>query len=535
VTDVIWKITRPRFWMLDRQVRRLPRFAIPLAILLLGVGGQLLYHHFLQDKLTALKSEQGVAAVASFLPSLFLVFLVSTVLGLGDMLYQLYLASDLEVLMAAPIPNHAIFGVKLIQCSRATVLPAVFAGGLLVASGLAREASVIYYLLITLLLLATMATAMAAMISLVLLLGRLIPPQQTRSWLPLALALLSVLFMPLQLPATQWFLTQSNLTGFLNRALLNRVQLAILTAGIAGTAIVLSLVAYQIFDRAFYNDWNRFQVVSTRRSTRRQSRLARWVRPLPSPLRFFLVKEWLTVWRTPQGLINLTQPLMIGAVMTTFAVAGGRAIHPLLFWLLLVFMGFYLTMAGNSVQMVLAFEGRNLALLRSTPIPTRSIVRGKFWATWAPNILTWSLVILIFGLVFALPTIHVSLLLAISCWGMTGVSIAAAAVSALTLDFSVQDPGRRLPGLAYWLIVGLNLLFTTLTITSGLWLFIHLAPTDTLTIQLEALAGLGVVRMLLSDSAKLPLLLAVGQILFGITLRVLWTAGVSRLSQYEEV
>jgi hypothetical protein len=112
---MIWKIVRPQFWVLDRRIRRLPRLVIPVSILLLGLGGQWVYHRFLQNKLAVLGSEQGIAAVASFLPSLFFVFVFTAVFGLADILYQLYLASDLEFLMVAPVPNVAIFVVKLLQ------------------------------------------------------------------------------------------------------------------------------------------------------------------------------------------------------------------------------------------------------------------------------------------------------------------------------------------------------------------------------------------------------------------------------------
>ena len=211
---MIWKITRPQFWILDRQIRRLPGFVIPVGIMLLGLGGQWLYTRFLQEKLAVLNSEQGVAAAALFLPSFFFIFLFAAVLGLGDILYQLYLASDLELLMAAPVPNRTIFIVKLIQCGRATVLPAILAGGLLVTLGLAQGADVSYYLLILLLLLAVMALVTAVIMSLVILLGRLVPPQKARAWLPLALALLSLLILPLQQPALQWFMGRASSSSF---------------------------------------------------------------------------------------------------------------------------------------------------------------------------------------------------------------------------------------------------------------------------------------------------------------------------------
>lgn len=532
---MIWKIVRPQFWVLDRRIRRLPRLVIPVSILLLGLGGQWVYHRFLQDKLAVLGSEQGIAAVASFLPSLFFVFVFTAVFGLADILYQLYLASDLEFLMVAPVPNVAIFVVKLLQCSRVTLLPAILSGVLLTALGLARRAGALYFLFAWLMQLGAVGAVTAAMMSLIILLGRWLPAERARSWLPVALALLSVFLIPLQQPVTRWLLGQSGLLAFLTRALVEPKPMALLTAGFGGAALLTSLVTYGIFDRAFYNGWNRFQEVPARRRTDRRSVLAHWSRPLPAPLRFVLVKEWLVLVRTPEGLLTLAQPVVMSAVVGTFAVAGGVTMRPALFWMLLLFLGLYLTLSGSTAQTAFALEGRNLALLQSAPVGAGAILRGKFWATWMPGALIWSLLLLIMGLLFEFPHWQVGLLVGISLWGMSGASLAAAAVSAWTMNFAEPDLHRRLPAPAYWLIIGLSLTMAALTITGALWLVAHLAPESNLTIQLQSLAGLGVIRALVSDSVGPPLILAGGQLAFAIGVRALWMAGVRRLEQYEGV
>jgi hypothetical protein len=532
---MIWKIVRPRFWILDRRVRQLPRFLIPASILLLGLGGQWVYRRFLQDKLAVLDSEQATAAFASFLLSLFFIFIFAAVVGLADILYQLYLASDLELLMVAPVPSLAIFVVKLIQCSRATLLTALLSGALLTALGMAREARAPYFLFAWLMVLSAMGTTTAAMMSLIILLGRWLPAERARSWLPVALALLSVFLIPLQGPVTRWLLGQSGLIAFLTRALVEPKPMALLTAGFGGAALLTSLITYGIFDRAFYNGWNRFQEVPARRRTGRRLVLARWTRSLPAPLRFVLVKEWLVLGRTPEGLLNLAQPVVMSAVVGTFAVAGGTTMRPALFWMLLLFLGFYLTLSGSTAQTAFALEGQNLALMQSAPVRAGTIVGGKFWATWLPGALIWSLLLLIMGLLFEFPHWQIGLLVGISLWGMSGALLAAAAVSAWTMNFAEPNPHRRLPTPAYWLIMGLSLTMAALTIVGALWVVAHLLPQSSLTIQLQALAGFGVIRALLSDSVGLPLTLAGGQLAFAIGVRALWVAGVRRLEQYEGV
>jgi hypothetical protein len=530
---MIWRIVRPQFWVLDRRVRQLPRIAIPLGVLLLGWGGQWVYNRFLQDKLAILSSEQGTAAIASFLPTLLFVFIFAAVLGLADILYQLYLASDLELLMAAPVPNSAIFVVKLMQCSRVTLLPAILSGGLLTALGLARQAPAPYFLFAWLMLLGAMGTTTAAMMSLVILLGRWIPAQRARSWLPVALTLASMALIPLQQPIIRWLLGQSGLIAFLTRTLVELQPLALLTAGFGGMTVLTGLIAYRIFDQAFYNGWNRFQEVPSRRRVRRRSVLPVLTRPLPSPFRFVLVKEWLVLGRTPQGLLNLAQPLVMSTVVVTFGFAAGSTMRPALFWMLLLFLGFYLTFSGGTVQTAVALEGRNLALMQSAPVKASTVLQGKFWATWLPGALIWSSILLVIGLLFEFPHWQIALLVGTTLWGMSGASLAAAAVSAWTMNFTEQDPRRRLPAPAYWLIMGLSLIMAALTITGALWLVAHLLPQSDLTVQLQALAGFGVVRALVTDSVGPPLILLGGQLAFGIGVRALWVAGVRRLEHYE--
>ena len=52
---MIWKILRPRFWMLDRSVRRLNRFVVGALFLLLGLGGNWLYNNLLLPNLALLR------------------------------------------------------------------------------------------------------------------------------------------------------------------------------------------------------------------------------------------------------------------------------------------------------------------------------------------------------------------------------------------------------------------------------------------------------------------------------------------------
>jgi hypothetical protein len=106
----------------------------------------------IRDNLALLNSEQAVTVIASFLPYGLFLLLMFAMLGVGDVMHQLCLTSDLELLMIAPVPYRTIFLVKLMQCSWATFIPAFGFGALLLALGLAWGATVTYYILIALLI-----------------------------------------------------------------------------------------------------------------------------------------------------------------------------------------------------------------------------------------------------------------------------------------------------------------------------------------------------------------------------------------------
>jgi hypothetical protein len=242
--------------------------------------------------------------------------------------------------MVAPVPYRTIFLVKLLQSSRATLIPALGYGAFLLAFGLAQEAVVSYYLLIVLLVLVAMVLATAAVMILVILLARLFQPQKIRSWMPAVITLVTLVLLLSQQSATQWFLGRTDIITFLTEALLNPGQLSLVVAVLGGLALVTSLMAYQIFITSFYEGWNHLREVPTRRvavspTTRRPWGVSRLLQPLPAPLRYFLIKEWLELRRNPRGLINFAQPLVLVVVVLVPFLSGGKeagTLRPLIFW-----------------------------------------------------------------------------------------------------------------------------------------------------------------------------------------------------------
>lgn len=540
---MVWKILRPHYWILVRRVRATNRFIVVGLIVLLLFGGQWAYNNLVRDNLALLNSEQAVTAIASSLPLGLFLLLLFAVLGVGDVMHQLYQASDLELLMIAPIPYRTIFLVKLLQCSRATLIPALVFGAFLLALGLARDAATSYYLLIVLLILAAMTLVTAVVMILVILLARLIPPQKVRSWMPVAVVLVTFVLALGQQPATRWFLGQAGLITFLTEALLKPGQMALVVATLWALALVTSAVAYQIFNRSFHEGWNRFHEVPTRRApvtptVHRPWGISRWVQPLPAPLRFLLVKEWLELRRDPRSLINLAQPLVLVVMVVVPFLIGGQGVEtlrPLLFWFMVIFLLLFLSTSSIGASlMAIAQEGRNIALLCSAPISMSDVLKGKLWAMWVPMVLSWGGVLLIAGLWLHLPLWQIGFLVGISIWGLTGTVAATVAIGGLSVDFSVDELKQRISTLAYYLTMGLDLIFVLLTVATSVWLIIRLFPHSGVVLAIQVLAGYRAVGWIFSDKVWAPLALVSGQVAFWVGVKVLWDAAVRRLEGWEE-
>jgi hypothetical protein len=540
---MVWKILRPHYWALDRRIRSTNPIVVIALLLLLGVGGQWVYDNLIRDNLALLNSEQAVTAIASFLPLQFFIVLLFAMLGVGDVMHQLFLASDLELLMIAPVPVRTIFLVKLLQCSRATLIPALVAGVFLLAFGLAREAAASYYLLIVLLILATMALATTAVMILVILLARFLPVQKVRSWMPVVVALVTLGLLLFQQSGTQWFLGQADLIKFLTEALLNPRQLGLLGAGFTGMAVVSILATFRIFDAAFHEGWNRFREVPTRKAsasllTRQIWSVSRLLQPLFGPLRFVLVKEWLELLRDPLSIINLTQPLVLVLVALAPFMTGGMGseiLRPLVFWYMLVLLALFLSFLPLGMPlMAIMREGRKIALLRSMPISMSDVLRGKLLAAWVSLVLPWVVVFLVTGLWLQYPLWQVGALVGIIIWGLAGASVATVAMGGLRANFTVEELKQRVPKGTTYLMMGLNLIFVLSTIASSVWLMVHFFPSSREVLTIRSLAGYDAIGWIFSDSPGIPLALVSIQIAFWVGVKLLWDAAVHRLEGWEE-
>jgi hypothetical protein len=539
---MVWKILRPRFWILDRKVRETNRFIIFGLIALLAFGGQWVYDSFIRNYLDLLSAEQALPTAVSLLPLGLSLFLLFAVLGIGDVINQLFLTPDLEVLLVAPIPSWAIYTVKLLQCSRATLLPAVFLGVFLLVLGLAWQVAATYYLFIAIILLAVVALTTAIIMILVIILARFIPSQRLRSWMPVAVILATMALFLGQQVLGQWLTGQQALNQFLSHTLQDPGRLSIVAVALAGLSLVVSLAAFLIFDRAFHEDWDRFREVPSQPPSAtpyapRALDLTRLARPLRAPLRHLVVKEWLQLRRDPTGLIRLAQPFALVIFMLFPLLAMGQEgefLRIFSFWYLLVVLPFFMGIlsAGTSLLAV-AGEGRNIALLRSAPLSIPNVLWGKFGVAWGPAVLVWSIVLLLVGFWLGLLPGQQGLLISLVVWVLTGASLAALAMGGLTVDFMAEDLKQRISTPVNYLTMGLGLLLAALTTVAGIWLVVHLFPDSDAVRVLQPFASDRAVSWVFSNAPWPPLILLCGQAAYFVGVKWLWDSAVRRLEEWE--
>jgi hypothetical protein len=189
---------------------------------------------------------------------------------------------------------------------------------------------------------------------------------------------------------------------------------------------------------------------------------------------------------------------------------------------------------GTSL-MAFAQEGRRMALLRVAPISMSDVIKGKFWATWTPMALSWTVVLIIAGIWLQFPLWQIGFLVGMTILGLAGASIMTTAVGGLSVDFSAEELKQRISLGVSYLLMGINSIYMLLTIATFVWLMIRLFVDSLVVAAIQALAGFGAVGWLFSDSWWSPIVLLTGQMAFWIGVKALWDAAVRRLETWEGI
>jgi ABC-2 type transport system permease protein len=365
------------------------------------------------------------------LPGLLLTIVALLVLlsSFGVALGSLFLASDLDTLMTAPVSRRAVFTSKILDGLGAyyaivliTAIPA------LITYGLGLHYGPAYYLLAIIAVLGTPLFPAAIGAILVLLVARFAPARRVREVLGLVGALIGISCSLIGQTSRVWVarLGQTNNDPQILLAQLRRIAALPVPSFVAGRGLAAAgtghwllaiselagflLLTFGTFagcvlaaDRLYAAGWVRMQ--SSGAASRSRARVARdaasvgWLGRAPAWAAIAL-KDWRVIPRDLRNFAQLLSPLVILPVIYFNLLSGsgrrGRDLGDLLNGLgrgtidptgIVIAVGVltatalvFRRIAANSISM----EGQAWWLLKIAPVDGRDLLRGKFAAAMAP-------------------------------------------------------------------------------------------------------------------------------------------------------
>lgn len=338
--------------------------------------------------------------------------------SLGAALGNFYLTSDLDLLMAAPIPRRAIFAAKFLEGLGLAYLLLFFLGGpALFGLGLGAGYPWPYYVgaLLFLLLLPLLPEAIGTL--LIMPLVRIIPPRRLREVLQVLGALMGTAFYFFsQLPQGQEIDPQQagQVLGWLQR--LNMPFLpqgwaaqGLLSLGAGrypqglaalGAFALLSLGLYALClfaaERLYHSGWASLQSApptARRRRARRRAETPEWPAGalpfLPQPLQGILAKDLRLFLRDPQGWSQMLMPLAVYALFLfqtlrdpSAELPGGDVFLPVLGGAIVLFLT--VSMVSRLALGAVGGERQQIWLLKCAPISSYRVLWAKLLAAYLP-------------------------------------------------------------------------------------------------------------------------------------------------------
>ncbi len=453
----------------------------------------------------------------------------------GVLLQGLYLAGDMDFLVAAPIPMRAVFITKLLQA----VLPnfglfVLFGLPILFGLGISGGYNLVYYPLVVLVMVALTLAAAGLSSLLVMAVVRILPPRRAAEILGFVGATAGVICSQLG-NLSQTFGRDANLptqqvTGLLalvsrasspwiplnwpGRGLvdvgeghwLSGILLLVLTFGLAAAAFSIALA---IAERLYYTGWAGMQVVSRKRKAAPARRAAPalevpglpWAeRVLSHPVAAVVRKDFTLLRRDLRNLSQLISPLIIGIVFAMSILRGGgeappgrgeapawfmesfRALMPYANVAVSLFVGWLLL--GRLSGMSFSREGKNYWMLKASPVSARQLLSAKYLVAYLPTLaLSWLLLIgmALLQRVPAAQLLYMLVATALILAGLNGILMAFGATGA---NFRWDDPRKMNAG-------GLGCLGQVLTmVLLGFNLALFVGPLAlVLALRLPALYG----------------------------------------------
>lgn len=426
-----------------------------------------------------------------FLGVYFFLFTGSFATALGE----LYLSSDLELLLTAPIPMRAVFTAKFVR-SLATNYGLLFFLGLpaFIGLGAGMEFQWPYFpaLLLTFLTLPLLPNGLGALA--VIVLARYVSARRLREAIAVAGTLSGIVCYLMSQTGTftqyrggEDWLASPQAQQAAQQAL--QVDLFFLPSTWAGQGVaaagtgqwgwaalnlglfaVASAVVYVLCllaaERLYYVGWAGLGAVASRRMPKTRALVGEEDRPRRATRRFPLLPAdvWAVMWKDGKylrrDLRSLIQtalwPLVvIGMIMFQMVLAGeGRGEMPRAFAPLLslgsggLILFMIAAMFSRLSLVAVSQEGRSYWLLRTAPLSTMRLLWGKLLVAYLPLLVLGSALMIVFSLLMRAGPLEIA-------WNLLLIALAGLGISAIALScgaafpkFDWDNPQRAVPPLA---------------------------------------------------------------------------------------
>ncbi len=390
------------------------------------------------------------------LPFLALVLLV-LISGISVALNELFVASDVELLLTAPIGNAVLFALKLLDSAYPSLLTALWVFCSLAGFGIGAGARSAFYpaaLLGCLLLTAILA---GFDVGAVLLLARVFPARRLREAVLLAGSALGVGAWLL------WYATSRR--GLFSEGSLDRVsalagwvrwtppgwaaslaadayrghwpQATAALAALAGAAALVLLLAYLLFYRAFLGGWSSAREAGPHRHRRHAAPIR-----THSVALSIAIKDWRTTLRDWPYLSTLLPSLAysVGYPFIFFRLPTGHDLAGR--WLSLALLPLVpLLMSPTPALAAVSREGSAIDVLRAAPLGPGELLLGKIIAVATPVAVLSALAAVAFAALHRAPAGALIVAALGGAWLAAGCSAAGVAIGAFQPRF--DQPAAR--------------------------------------------------------------------------------------------